>query len=180
MRLHRPSRSVHDAFKEYFWGSGRQPTPKLLGISARLYGLRDDDTNFDIAENESSRNDLLSLGQIHAEDKMTQFLRGALPILWRRRGQDSEGVMSLSDYRIGMAVATINIVVVAGLLFGAVFSLYYIKSVEKRLGVLAGYTVVFAAAVTVLSTASRGEVFGASAAYAAVLVVFVSGGLGDA
>lgn len=179
MRLYRPSRSVHDAFKEYFWGSGSKPTPKLLGISERLYGLRDDDPSFDAADNESIRNDLLSLGKSRAEDKMTQFLHWAFPSLWRRRGHDSEGVVSLSDYRLGIAVGCINVVVVAGLLFGAVFNLYYLKSVEKRLGALAGYTVVFAAAVTVLTTASRGEVFGASAAYAAVLVVFVSGGLGQ-
>jgi hypothetical protein len=45
--------------------------------------------------------------------------------------------------------------------------------------VLAAYTVVFAAAVTFLSMATRGEVFASTAAYAAVLVVFVSGGIGS-
>lgn len=69
--------------------------------------------------------------------------------------------------------------VVAGLVFGAVFNLYYVKSEQTRLGILAAYTLVFAASIAIFTTATRAEMFAASAAYAAVLVVFVSGGLGS-
>jgi hypothetical protein len=63
------------------------------------------------------------------------------------------------------------------LLFGAIFSLYYTASNEKKLGLIAGYTTGFALAVRFLTNARRAEIFGACAAYAAVLVVFISGNL---
>lgn len=178
LRLHRPSQSEHDAFKEHFWGSRLKPVPKLIGFCEKLYGLRDDDPDFDSTANEAVRNDLISLGKTQRQDRLTRAILGVFPRLGRRRGHDREGTISNSDYRLGMIVGAVNVVVVAGLLFGAVFNLYYIKSVEKRLGVLAAYTIVFAAAVTFLSTATKGELFASTAAYAAVLVVFVSGGIG--
>ena len=66
----------------------------------------------------------------------------------------------------------------AVLLFGAVLNLYYVASERKRLGLVAGYTVIFAVCVGLITTAKRAEIFAACTAYAAVLVVFVSGNLG--
>ena len=40
------------------------------------------------------------------------------------------------------------------------------------------FTALFAGVVGMLTNARRAEIFGSTAAYAAVLVVFVSGGLG--
>ncbi len=45
---------------------------------------------------------------------------------------------------------------------------------------IGGFTVGFAISVGLLTNARRAEVFAATAAYAAVLVVFVSGNLGNA
>lgn len=45
---------------------------------------------------------------------------------------------------------------------------------------LSGWTVLFAACVGFLTNARRDQIFGATAAYAAVLVVFISGNLGGA
>ena len=75
-------------------------------------------------------------------------------------------------------MAAINILLAAVLLFGAVYNLYYVKNEKGRLGLIDGYTVAFALCVGLLTNARRSEVFGACAAYAAVLVVFVSGNLG--
>jgi hypothetical protein len=61
------------------------------------------------------------------------------------------------------------------LLIGAITSLYIVKKPEAKLGMIAGFTVLFAVAVGGLTSAKRQEVFVSSAAYAAVLVVFVSG-----
>ena len=52
------------------------------------------------------------------------------------------------------------------------------KSEKALLGMLSGWTVMFAACVGILTNARRDQVFGATAAYSAVLVVFVSGDLG--
>lgn len=49
---------------------------------------------------------------------------------------------------------------------------------QKRLGLIAGYTTAFAICVGLVTKARRSVVFAACAAYAAVLVVFVSGNLG--
>lgn len=74
-------------------------------------------------------------------------------------------------------VSTINAILAATFLFGAIYNLYYVTQDQVKLGLIAGYTVCFALSVSIVTNARRSEVFGASAAYAAVLVVFVSGGL---
>lgn len=77
-----------------------------------------------------------------------------------------------------IVVAVLNVILAAVLLFGAILNLYYVADERKRLGLVAGYTVAFAACVGLVTKARRSEVFAACAAYAAVLVVFVSGNLG--
>ena len=64
------------------------------------------------------------------------------------------------------------------LLFGAIFNLFYVTKEERRLGLIAGYTVAFALCVGLLTNVRRSEIFAACAAYSAVLVVFVSGNFG--
>lgn len=77
-------------------------------------------------------------------------------------------------------MAIINLILAAALLFGAVLNLYYVTDERKRLGLIAGYTIAFAMCVGLVTKARKSEVFAACAAYAAVLVVFVSGSLGNA
>jgi hypothetical protein len=50
---------------------------------------------------------------------------------------------------------------------------------KKKLGIIGAFIVLFAGSVGLLTTAKRTEIFAATAAYAAVLVVFVSGNLGS-
>ena len=50
------------------------------------------------------------------------------------------------------------------LLVGAIISLYFVTGPEVRLGLLTMWTVLFAFSVSVLSTASRSELFAATAA----------------
>lgn len=52
------------------------------------------------------------------------------------------------------------------------------KNEKAVLGMLSAWTVLFAICVGLLTNARRDQVFAATAAYAAVLVVFVSGNLG--
>jgi len=58
-----------------------------------------------------------------------------------------------------------------------IFNLFYVKDQHQRLGTVVGFTTAFAICLGLISNASRSEVFAAYAAYAAVLVVFVSGNL---
>lgn len=84
----------------------------------------------------------------------------------------------LSERRLHAIVAFTDVALAAILLFGAVCNLYYVTNEEKRLGLVAGYTAAFAAFVGLMTNARKSEIFAACAAYAAVLVVFVSGNLG--
>lgn len=84
----------------------------------------------------------------------------------------------LSSRRLSLTVDFITIVLCCTFLFGAIYSLYYVTRDEVKLGLIAGYTLGFALCIGLVSNAKRSEIFGACAAYAAVLVVFVSGNLG--
>lgn len=94
------------------------------------------------------------------------------------RNTRNSGVEYFSAARISVVVNTVSVVLAAALLFGAIYNLYYVDQDQVKLGLIAVYTLAFALSVSVMSNARRAEVFGASAAYAAVLVVFVSGDLG--
>ena len=54
---------------------------------------------------------------------------------------------------------------------------YFLQNDRVRFGVVAIFTLLFAIAVGLFSNARRAEMFGACAAYSAVLVVFLSGNL---
>lgn len=74
----------------------------------------------------------------------------------------------------------LSMLLAAGLLIGAVFILYRTNSATARLWMIGGFTLAFAMSVNLFTNADRVEIFAATAAYAAVLVVFVSGNLGNA
>jgi hypothetical protein len=74
-------------------------------------------------------------------------------------------------------VAVLSILLAAILLVGSIVNLYLVQDNLKRLGLVGVYTVVFSASIGILSNARRAELFTSTAAYAAVLVVFVSGNL---
>jgi hypothetical protein len=63
-------------------------------------------------------------------------------------------------------------------LIGAIVNLYLVTRPSAKLGLVAMYTVLFASSVAICTNARREEVFAATAAYAAALVVLVSGDLG--
>jgi hypothetical protein len=75
-------------------------------------------------------------------------------------------------------VSTIGLVLAAVLLIAAIIHLYLVVSIAAKLGFLTMYTLLFALSVAFCTNARRVEVFAATAAYTAVLVVFVSGDLG--
>ena len=85
-----------------------------------------------------------------------------------------------SEHRLHVVVAVLNVILAAVLLFGAILNLYYVMDEQKRLGIIAGYTIAFAICVGLITKARRSKVFAACAAYAPVVVVFVSGNLGSA
>lgn len=82
--------------------------------------------------------------------------------------------------RVETLVAVIITTVIFVLLVLPVFAMYRLTSFGDRsstfdaIGVLVVFTLLFSAAMSLLTQAKRHELFGASAAYCAVLVVFIS------
>ncbi|KAI8269736.1 hypothetical protein K4K58_000777 [Colletotrichum sp. SAR11_239] len=78
---------------------------------------------------------------------------------------------------ISIAVAVISTLIAAILLIGSITGLYFAKNDTAKLGLIAFFTALFALSVGLTTNARRAEIFAGTAAYAAVLVVFVSGDL---
>jgi hypothetical protein len=79
-----------------------------------------------------------------------------------------------------MASYVVSITFCGVLLLGAMACLSVLnhEAWQLRLGVVAVFTSLFAVVVGLLTNARRSEVFASTAAYAAVLVVYVSANLG--
>jgi hypothetical protein len=97
----------------------------------------------------------------------------------RQSGPLEGDLARISEKRIARAVSVLSTIIAAILLIGAVVNLYLVANNNVRLILIAVYTTVFASTVGLLTSASRAEVYASTAAYAACLVVFVSGNLGS-
>ena len=73
-------------------------------------------------------------------------------------------------------MAFVDTLLAAMLLIGAIIALHCATSQILRIALVGVFTAAFAGSVGLLTAASRAEVFAATAAYAAVLVVFIGGG----
>ena len=84
-----------------------------------------------------------------------------------------------SPNRVSKLVNLMITTVILALLAAPVLSMYHLssqktsKTVFEAIGVLMIFTMLFAAAMSLLTKAKRHELFAASAAYCAVLVVFI-------
>ena len=79
---------------------------------------------------------------------------------------------------IGRFVDTISVIWSILLILGPIYFFYFVKDQKAVLGMLSAFVTAFGLSVGLFTNARRAEVFAAAAAYAAVLVVFVSGPLG--
>jgi hypothetical protein len=141
---------------------GQDATPQLWGSSATIY----DDPH-----------DLVALRVPADADRLSNFIQNNFGVLFQTTSPDGHSTY-ISEAAIARCVAILSSVLAAILLFGSVVSLYFVHDPYALLGMLGGWTVLFAACVGLLTSARRDQVFAATAAYAAVLVVFVSGTLG--
>jgi hypothetical protein len=121
---------------------------------------------------------LVSLQKPSDEDLLSRYLRKHW--LFRKRRSDDvlDGTTRYENTHIVWTVAIFALFLAAILLIGAVVSLYFVAQPKAKLALVAVYTLIFAISVALCTNARKAEVFAATAAYAAVLVVFVSGDLG--
>ncbi|KAL5313604.1 hypothetical protein ACEPPN_018025 [Leptodophora sp. 'Broadleaf-Isolate-01'] len=174
LRLHG---EIKDALKEY-----RKSLSAFKHFFARKDGnilLGDDENLFGDLEHPT---DLVSLNTSE-DDRLNRFLRYTCGYCFRdrrRKPYPDLDIFYYSDRAIHLTGYIIATILSGILLVGAMLclSLVYARDWGLRLGMVALFTSLFAIIVGLLTNARRAELFGSTAAYAAVLVVYVSGSLG--
>ena len=167
-RLSKPETRVVTAYADF-----------LNGVT--LGGTKDDPKSLisgDASQFLKETNDLVALQRPSDEDTLSRFLQKYWPFRTRDKDNVLDGTTMYKNSHIVTTVAAIDLALTAILLVGAVISLYYVSAPSVKLALVAVYTLIFATSVALCTNARKAEIFAATAAYAAVLVVFVSGDLG--
>lgn len=115
--------------------------------------------------------DLVAVRKPAEQDLLSRFLQEHWMFKTTGAGYDCEHI---KENHVSWVAAGVSTVAAALLLLGAIVLLHFLRDEKTQLGVIALLTVLFATSVGVLTNARRAETFAATAAYAAVLVVFVS------
>lgn len=200
MSLPKPSRQTMTAISRYFHQPAQElaaanfaapltTIPMLSDESSSLYPLNMEDAHV-------RASDYVSLSAPDEPDKLSSVLRSRW-LSWMFRSsptsilpqyQTGSARINISHYsqpnmryysyrRVQIAISLITTLSAAILLFVPIYALYHTSASQPNMtmGLIAMFTIIFSSALAVMTTASRSDIFGASAAYAAVLVVFVSG-----
>ncbi|RYO76496.1 hypothetical protein DL766_001709 [Monosporascus sp. MC13-8B] len=123
--------------------------------------------------------DLVALRVPANQDRLSLFILNNLGAFFKTRSSDGQ-TAEISERSVARAVTLLSSLLSAAVLFGSMVSLCFVRNVYAVLGMVGGWTVLFAGCVGFLTNAKRDQIFAATAAYAAVLVVFVSGMFGGA
>ncbi|KAM7204001.1 hypothetical protein V8F33_001972 [Rhypophila sp. PSN 637] len=165
-----PDRKTLKAFREvFFHGRPNDPDsfPTLGGSSSTVY---------------NDPNDLVAVHRLQDLDRLTVFVRDHFGYFFQHKtptgGTDIPIVGYASGQKLSTFVGCLSAILAALLLFGSILALYKTTSPEAKLGLVVLFTSIFAISLSVLTNAKRSEIYGSTAAYAAVLVVFISGNVG--
>ncbi|KAK2595012.1 hypothetical protein QQS21_007266 [Conoideocrella luteorostrata] len=159
-RLKRPNNRVVGAYEHWF----KKPYPALGGLAKTFL---------------DTPNDLVALSSPPATDYLSLFLRRYWPAREELSRDGLHRIGRFNEKSISIAVAVISILVAAVLLVGSITSLYFVTNDAAKLAMIASFTALFALSIGLMTNARRAEIFAATAAYAAVLVVFVSGNISN-
>ncbi|PTB49369.1 hypothetical protein M431DRAFT_9962 [Trichoderma harzianum CBS 226.95] len=158
-KLKQPSKRILDTYREWF----NNPRPVLGGLSKTFLDNPDD---------------LVGLHSLET-DYLSIFLRRYWPFKEEISLDSHRSVGRYYEKSISAATAIISILIAAFLLVGPITALYFVANDAAKLGMLAAFTALFALSVGLMTNAKRAEIFASTAAYAAVLVVFVSGNISN-
>ncbi|KAF2467612.1 uncharacterized protein BDR25DRAFT_344727 [Lindgomyces ingoldianus] len=126
--------------------------------------------------NPKNEHDLSVLARSRESDFLTQFFETRFPSFFQDRVPGCPTPVT-HHKNLAFAVTLFVTILTALFLVGAVVGLFFVESTRARLAMLCSFTVAFAATIAAATNARRQDVFVATAGYAAVLVVFVSGNL---
>lgn len=96
-----------------------------------------------------------------------------------RQGSDlhTDNARFFQDSFVTAITSTLSVLLAVGLLVGSILGLHFVEHIGVRLGLLMMFIVIFAFGVALTTGAKRDSIFASTAAYAAVLIVFISGDL---
>ena len=194
LAIQHPNRQTMAAFANWFHDWVPNSTSKsylaLTGASASLYPL-------DMTSAQLHASDIISLAPQQEPDLLTRFFKRYLSDFFRHTPSaelpqynsptihhiQPSSMRSYSYSRLNFTVSLITTIFAASMLFVPIYTLHYVSQggdgrTNLRLGLIAMVTVLFAVVIVLTTNARRAEVFGSCAAYAAVLVVFISGDFG--
>lgn len=166
----RPSNRVIAAYNDYLRGrslKGSNDSPSFPMISGRAKDVLND------------RDDLVSPCKALNQDHLTKLLQDHWVFQKRKSRDPLDRTTVYRAEHVAWTAAAISFLSAVVLLVVAIVSLYVVESANAKLALVTVYTVLFAVSVALLTNSKRAEVYGAAAAYAAVLVVFISGNLGS-
>lgn len=125
----------------------------------------------------NDEHDLVALRTPPDQDRLTSFLQSSLGYYLpskRHEGHSWDGVTYFHGQTLASIVSMLSVLLAAILLVGAIVALYFAPDQRIALGLIAVFTTLFAASIGILTNAKKAEIYAATAAYAAVLVVYVS------
>ncbi|RYP51147.1 hypothetical protein DL768_003494 [Monosporascus sp. mg162] len=164
-----PSNRVLSTFRDYFegnaWkGPSLQSMPIISGRAKDMLKEADD---------------LVALRKPADEDLLSRLLQDHWVFQKPSAMDPLDRTTVYKRQHVAWTVAAISMLFATVLLVVAIVSLYIVNDPTAKLAMVAAFTVVFALSVALLTNSRRAEIYGAAAAYAAVLVVFISGNLGS-
>ncbi|KAK4032541.1 hypothetical protein C8A01DRAFT_20386 [Parachaetomium inaequale] len=152
--LHKPSQRTLNAFRHWF----NTPFPVLGGQSKHFLDAKDG---------------LVALTAPRDFDPVSQLLRRYWPAKKEATRDGSLHIGRFNEASISTAGKVITILVAANFLVESIYALYFAATPLQRLGLIQVLTTIFALCAGFMTNARRAELFAVTAAYAAVLVVFV-------
>ena len=153
LKMQKPGNRVYDVYSK--WLNKNKP---LIGYGKNLL---------------QEPRDFVALAPPEDSDRLSMVVRSIAGRCWGYSKVDD--VIYFSDETVHKIIGGVSILLAAFLLEGAIVALYLVANPHLRLGLIAVFVVLFAGGIGLLSNAKRSEMFAATAAYAAVLVVFISG-----
>lgn len=129
---------------------------------------------------EAFEDDLVALAPVAAKDALSQFLKDHWLFSNHSGGGDHARVYYFKASSLALLANICGICIAASLLIGPIIVLYFVTDPDARLALVVVFIILFGIGLGLSTGATRDAIFAATAAYTAVLVVFVSGDLGKA
>ncbi|KAF3187107.1 hypothetical protein TWF788_002685 [Orbilia oligospora] len=160
-----------------------EPSDRVLTSIRNWRRNQGDPPIIDISETAYDKcfeSDLMALKPPKSDDPITIFVQNNLGRFFKKpkppQIPNSDNVLYYSETAIDLFVTIICTLLAIVVLVGSMTTLYFVESQGLRLGLVWVFTFLFAISIFLMANLSKGEIFLATAAYCAILVVYISGG----